>query len=347
MKNVNYTDLVEKLGLYDHCTNFDSFDKDDLYSPDVISAHNDFLDPFSKVIHEEGKYGPLDAARLAQTMLEDLFSLCFKAQAIVRDSGKIDPSLWANHFVTSTILTLSNFNMLHSTCQMDLFSSLIAMTHLRQPVVDMFKEYFKQIDEIEKNAPPPDSGNDGELMTDVQAQEYLKKLLKTHKNAAGAAKAKMQNVMYAAITKSLGEIQEVRSAIQQFGVFVGDPSRIPLSGKRMLVDRLKKSDKLLKIINMFGRMMSQWTYMANKSVRTTEMDDYHIIHSDDILRAVSNDKILFSDPRLEKLGKLKKVEETLMSLDFMQTDNRKKKERGPCIILDDQSGSMSGDPEVA
>lgn len=235
----------------------------------------------------------------------------------------------------------------------EMWSGMATATVNKSVVAKMAKQESNQdLDQMQKRVEAlKDMAQQG-----VNVGKRLKKAekqLERAKEQAEALKqgldpAQLRNAIRVACEKAQDEISEAESMISAFSY--GDQAGAPMSKenlqeKRELAKRIGSNPKLKAIAKMAGRLRVVAAEKQRSKTNYARDEVTSVEQGADVERLLPNEWALLAsdDADLEAIGLARIVERKCMQYKLA---GREKEGRGPVVLAVDESGSMTGDPEV-
>lgn len=251
---------------------------------------------------------------------QDIFDALYKNVPRETPSRQMKPGWETNWEIIKGMLDDDTYKKLRSFTKLDEFNASLATLTLTKGVVDMLPDVKKMPRQRRKKGDPPDDPK--------QRKPDPKKLGKAIKDALqGASK----------------ECREMEEAVLSWGTGAGTAQRLTHSDKIKLAKRIHKSDKLRQLAKLVGRFKNLAISTQRTKVKKGAEEIYSVETGDNIDRMLDSELSLMSHPslKLELYEKILKKE----VLQFALRD-RMKETKGPIVTCIDNSGSMSGEPEI-
>jgi len=301
--------------------------ENDLYDIAHFEAIKEEAERISKAEQECAKKCP-DISSLSQ----DFYSSLYKAAPTKVDERHIDPRVEINKVVVDTLLNHPEYEKLRNFTFLDEFASAIGLVPLMKEIVGALPD---------PPSPNKGAGGDGGGEGD---EEGKKKRKKGKKRLNDKQKQELQEAIKNGCKKASKDVNEAEECMSGWGTDPGEIQKLPFKEKLLLRDRLVNSDKMRRLSKMVGRA-SNLALSAQKSKIKHGADEvYDIELGSDMSRALPSEKMLLHGPKLAKLDFMRRFTEGKL----MQYKLRSvlKEQKGPIVCCIDNSGSMSGDPEL-
>ena len=244
----------------------------------------------------------------------ELFSKLFE------DSEQLDKKAnWAS-VALDNVEALPEFQMLQNRCNDDsdisAFTTAKILTSLKDILCEI-REEQKEQDDMFKNTPPEKRP---EFDCDEDSQSYVRGKLS------------------GSISEIIDEIEELKESLEMaFGNEATDPSNDG-EFRADLIKRIQSNPELKKVLKMAGSMLRD---ISSKLVPDKEADDtiVGIEEGRDLKRLTNQSRFLLCNEITESMFYAKYCRNELSILKY---EGESPKERGPLIVMIDESGSMSG-----
>lgn len=193
--------------------------------------------------------------------------------------------------------------------------------------------------------------------TTVSIEELQRQIEELRGRLSDEERAALRKALQGQLTTVIEQVESVQQGFEALGGQLGGGkglayaqgvtaafarNKLDNAKKASLALRLLKDKKLRMIAELAGRMSEiAWQVQNSKSPEPTdELTDTRQGH--DIARLLSSEMAYLSDPDLELIFLHRYVNDQLMSY---QIEGYTPLGRGPLIVMIDNSGSMSGEPE--
>jgi len=113
--------------------------------------------------------------------------------------------------------------------------------------------------------------------------------------------------------------------------------------KKLLADKVRQSKKLARLANMVGRLRQLAIRKQETKVEYARSEVTTVTKGSEVERLLPSEVVRLADPDLENSFYADMMDGSLMEYELTGKERRSK---GPLIVAIDNSGSMSGDPEV-
>lgn len=202
-------------------------------------------------------------------------------------------------------------------------------------------------DEVEQ-WPAPSKIDDPQLQR--LAQQFAEAQDKADRSAAEAAEAaeavtgaevEMRQALRDGIADANQEIDRVEQAMAGLGHGTGSGALTSAKAPtEQVMAALRSNPTLLRIAQIAGRLrISAKKRQALKSTRHGREELYGVEQGGDVERLLPSEQVLLADPDLEVLAYRRILEREALQY---QLRGREREERGPVVVLVDNSGSMRG-----
>lgn len=174
-----------------------------------------------------------------------------------------------------------------------------------------------------------------------EAKKRLEKHMKKHKDKR---QRKIRRSTAKMLDRAISKTTETSKLITNWGL-EQDPSysTTGYQEKMKLINELKSSDKLKRIAALAGRYRRLALSTMREKVKRGIESLYKIKTGNNLRRLIPTELMKIGHPILKKLFYKGFAEKSLLQYEYRGKD---KKAKGPIVCCIDNSGSMSGEPEV-
>lgn len=355
MKKLNAKDLKLLFGLKHHSVDCDKFDIEDF---------RDIKDCSSKLLRleEEGK----KELESFPELMQDVYNGLYKQYPHLVKDWEIHKSKIFNRAIMKMVMESRRYKELHALSSMDQVSSAMGVEAFSEDLMEIIKEEKEKIqqaqdiaDEAEKLAQAlqaqqgdeDDEEGDGEKtegggppeMTLEEAKQRLEDMIEDFEKNMSEDK-QLQQKLNSSLEKVRNETVETSNMISQWGMGE-DPefSKKPYREKMELMNKLRNSNKLRKIAELVGRMQSLALTTQNQKVQRGFEEVYDVVLGNDVSRLLPQELMKLMMPEREQeffkdFGEGRCLQYALKG--------KEKQARGAIVCAIDESGSMSGEPEI-
>lgn len=320
------------------------------YDQFLLHTFRDIIEvsPKIKQTHDEGVdiYPPFDKLH------QDLFDALYKDIPEKIPENRIDHLYKMNSEVMDAIMESQRYKELRNITRLDTIGATIAtealgddVKKLIEEVKDKYKEFEEELEALQAAA--GDGDEDTDRMTEAEkiayeeAQRRLKEFLEKDRKFITKQERRTINK---AMEEAIKEATATSDMITNWGLGQ-DPyyTRSDYQGKLEILNRLRNSSKLKAIAAMAGRLKRMALQTQREKVKRGVDAVYEVRQGNDIGRILPSEALKLQDPVYEDLFDKDFVEGTLLQYEYSGTV---KKHKGPIIVCIDNSGSMSGQPEI-
>lgn len=285
-------------------------------------------------------------------LIESEYLAFYKATPKFRESSEMRPT----HRINSTVLDKAHrtkeWEELRTYTQLDQWTSAMAAVEFGTRIAELFdeekelQEASKRMQEAQKDLQKTlDDMQDGNADLDdldKQLDDYqdalddLDQQLDSSNEAIGRAARK-------ATKETRQTADNAESMLTSFGTDPGELQRMPHEQRIELAKRISGNKKLKELAEKVGRFVRlALGEQARKIVHGTE-EVHDIVTGNNISRVLPSELAMLADKRTRMLFYKKFVEKELLQYELRGTE---KVARGAIICMIDNSGSMSGQPEL-
>lgn len=164
-------------------------------------------------------------------------------------------------------------------------------------------------------------------------------------NAAAMENSLRKNIldMPAQINNAIGEVKEIQDTVEQWGMDPGSAVRVSVEGKRMAIEKMRRSPKLKKIGEMLGKLRQVANFEQKKKAKDGKLGIKSVETGNDMQSILPSERMLLCNDDTKPTFYQKYNEKQLLQY---SRDSHKVKARGPMVVCVDTSGSMNGSEET-
>jgi uncharacterized protein with von Willebrand factor type A (vWA) domain len=308
----------------------------------------------------------------------DIFTAFLKPLYTLKDDSEIRPSFKINHAVMSEATTVKEFEELRQISIGDPIGAGLAATAIEpqlELMFEQFEESQKIADELEKlmqqmsgmqgdgegeesdiddllAGEPGGEGGDSEAKNyqanteAINAQmKMLEQLMEQLNSKLDSTIEKEMQTAKAIIAQGIKEALNNAGDISGFdgwGLGQGGLKKLPL-GQRLEMAKKLASPKFRKMAEIIGKLQRAAIAAQHAKVINTEDEIHDVELGNDISRMLPLEMLYLNDPTMRAVWFNKFIEENLLQYALR---GEEKVAKGGIILLEDGSGSMSGDREI-
>ncbi|KKN32800.1 hypothetical protein LCGC14_0810300 [marine sediment metagenome] len=251
---------------------------------------------------------------------QDIFDSLYKAKPQEVESKHMKPGWEANWDIMKAVLDDKTYKELRMHTTHDEFNAALATKTITEGVLDLLPDVKTMPRAQRKKGDPPDDPN--------SRKPDKKKLGKALNNAMGQA---------------AGECKEMSEAVLSWGTGSGIAQRLTHDEKINLAKRIHKSSKLKELAKMVGRFKNLAISTQRTKVKKGTEEVHSIEIGDDLGRMLDDEMVNLGHRDMKYDFYRRALDGEL--LQFALRD-RMKESKGPIVACIDNSGSMSGEPEI-
>lgn len=273
---------------------------------------------------------------------EDVFLSLFQSRVRLEDEKNMASGFDMNHTLVEECLKLDDWKMLKGYTVQDEFSAAVSGEVITEELMMFYKEQEEIAEEAAQKVREAMEGYQGggganAKKIEASAQEEKNKTLDK------LIKKKLGKVMKRATRKAAKKSQELSDIENAWGTGDGSKHKLPFREKMKIARKLEENPKLKEITKLAGRMRNVALHSRKVRISPGTSELYNVTEGDDLSRILSSEIALLGHPLTKKLFMKKLATKELMQYHLI---DREGKERGPIVICIDNSGSMTGDPEI-
>lgn len=321
-----------------------------------------------KTVKEQSK-----KLQTVEKLAEDVFRGLFKSTPQLHEPHEVATSHSFNRELAERMMGLAEYDQLRGHTRLDELSSAIGTKAIVAKLVESIKpedleklndaqkdveKKQKRLEELldemlelknqagQKMPAPQKAANQAQQQ---KCQQQIANIGGKLQSAVAACQKVTQGVapnMRAAIRGALqaaqGELVELDDFIGGWGSEKGQPSKLPLGEKLALAKKLQ-GEKMRQISKMIGRMRRLALHKFKTKIRQIPSEVVDIEIGKDLGRVLPSELVLMDDPDVELEFARKFQSGQLLQY---KLEGKESLAKGPIVMMVDNSGSMSGTPEI-
>ena len=269
---------------------------------------------------------------------EDVFESLYKIDPKIKEESEMNSEFIMNHALMNHSFELDDYKMLHGYTKGDEFSSTVCGEVITEELMLFHKEVEEEIQEALS-----------EIKADLEGKGVSESKIKGKIQAAhdkmykAKVKGEIEDVMRRAVRSALKKQDEMSNLEHAWGRESGNEQKLSFKEKVEIAERLEKEPKLKKITEKAGRMRNVALSARKSRIAPGTSEVHDIKQGDDLARVLPTELAMAHVEEFYMLFMKKLACSELLEYELI---DREFTERGPIIICIDNSGSMSGDPEI-
>jgi len=303
-----------------------------------------------------------------EELQQDIFSSLYRYKPHRLKEHQIKSTHLLNYHVMGDVMESPKYKELRALTRSDEINSTLGTEVLGDEAHEVIKKLKEQMEKLKEQleaqaaadaegnadgeqgatagtqggAGDGDSVRDTEKITKTEAQKRLEEAKKSFRQSM--KKKEVKQAINAMLQKTHDHITETDNMIQNWGL-EGDDSftNMPYHEKMALLKRLRNSTKLKKIAELAGRFKRIATQRQREKVKKGMDEIYDITLGNDLGRLIPQELMKLRHHTTKKLFYKDYSEKKLMQYELR---GKEKKQKGAIVVCIDDSGSMSGDPEI-
>jgi len=305
--------------------------ENDLYDRNHFQGIREEAPNIKKVEEECKKKSPL-----IENLSQDVYSALFKAEPKEIAEKRIHPMATNHKQAIKALFESPDYEKLRNFTFLDEFASAIAAPQLLKIIAEHLPEPKKK--EEEKKDGKGQGQGQGQGKGKQKGKGPGKQGLTPEQMEA------LKKAMESACKQATKDIDETMTCLSGWGTDPGEVQKLSFKEKFQMRDRFMKSDKLRKLARMVGRACNMALSAQKTKVKHGSDEVFDIEIGSDLARILPCEKMLLhTKGAARRLFFKKYAEGQLMQYKLRSTI---KEQKGPIICCIDNSGSMSGDPEL-
>ena len=327
-----------------------------------IENYNFIKDRSSRMQEIEEK-GSKDYNQFPELM-QDTFDALFKNEPKLLEEWQIKPDFLVNKVIADKLLESPRYKELRVMTQADELASAVGTEVMSEQLIEWIKEQkelndaLNQLIEAAGGMESADGEGEGEDDEGKEGEEGKGKSNKkqTLAEAMKAYEEAMQNFQAMSEDRKLNksidriaakvkdQVRETSDMISNWGLErSGTYTKRPVNEKMELLNKLRTNQKLQQIARLAGRYRRLALQTKREKVKKGLDETHSITQGDDLGRLIPAEWMRLAHPLTEQQFVADLIEKKTL---IYQVKGKEKKARGPIITCIDESGSMSGLPEI-
>ncbi len=321
-----------------------------------------FIKERSKELLETSESGEKEYPQFPELM-QDTFDALYKNDPVMTEEWKMKPDYLLNSEIVKKLIESARYNELRVITQLDELSSALGTELMSQQLLEWLKEAKEQraaLDALIQAAGDLDSAQKGESgeegeesdqegkansskkMTLEEAMKHYEEAMKNFQ-VSTEERQFVQGIERIA-SKVKDSVRETSEMISNWGLErSGSYSKRPVNQKMELLNKLRSSAKLQQIARLAGRYRRLALQTKREQVKRGMDEQHSITQGKDLGRLIPTEWMRLKHPLTKKMFKSDFIEGKTLVYEIR---GKEKKAKGPIITCIDESGSMSGLPEV-
>lgn len=335
-------------------------DLDDLdrYIFKDIKKHNKNLKDTEK--HFRTKYKPFTELQ------EDVFASLYKYKPNMNSMESMELDFLFNHAILEALLKTKKYKELRFITRLQEIPAAIGtetfsreIEHLleqskeQQAAANALKDAMQKAEEATEakegegkgTGQPGANGKKGKAENKVSLEEAKKKLEEARKKFTESTNnPEFKQRIGGILSKIKTEVQQASDFIEAWGLGASSQyTNSPYAEKMRLLDLIRNSSKLRQIAEMAGKMKMLCANVRMEHIPKGMEEIHDVVLGGNLDRIIPSEKMRLLDP-IRKLTFMSDLTDgNLLQYDIK---GKKKRGKGPIVMCIDESGSMSGLPEV-
>ena len=320
-----------------------------------IENYNFIKDRSSRMQEIEEK-GSKDYKQFPELM-QDTYDALFKNEPKLLEEWQIKPDYLINKVIADKLLESPRYKELRVMTQADELASAVGTEAMSDQLIDWIKEQKDLNDALNdvinaaggmESADGEEEGEEGEegksnkKQTLAEAMKTYEEAMKNFQQVTEDRKLNQSIDRIAAKVKD--QVRETSDMISNWGLErSGTYTKRPVNEKMELLNKLRSNQKLQQIARLAGRYRRLALQTKREKVKKGLDETHSITQGDDLGRLIPAEWMRLAHPLTEQQFVADLIEKKTL---IYQVKGKEKKARGPVIVCCDESGSMSGLPDV-
>ena len=301
-------------------------------------------------------------------LLQDTFDALYKNEPEIVDEWQMKPDFMLNREIAKKLMESARYEELRVMTRLDELSSALGTEVMSQQLMEWLKELKEQREALsalqQAAADLTDAAQeegDGEAETDTEAggsgnvksktseKLTLEEAMKAYEEAMKKFQMAMEDRKFEQgieriTSKVKDSVRETSEIISNWGLErSGAYSKKPVNQKMELLNKLRSSAKLQQIARLAGRYRRLALQTKREKVKQGMDEQHSITQGKDLGRLIPAEWMRLKHPLTKKMFKADFIEGKTL---IYEIRGKEKKARGTIIVCMDESGSMSGLPEI-
>jgi uncharacterized protein with von Willebrand factor type A (vWA) domain len=311
----------------------------------------------------------LDGYPQFEELQQDLFSSLYRYKPHLIKEHQVKASHLLNYHVMGGIMETEKYKELRALTRLDTINSTVGTEILGKEAHKIIKELEEQrkklqeamdaqaaADAEEGEGEEGEGGGEGkedslgdqksskavESLTLSEAQKRLEEAKKDLKKSM--KKKEVHQKINKILEEAKNAVKETSEMIQNWGLSGDDTfTHMPYHDKMEMLKELRNNKKLKKIADMAGRFKRIATQKQREKVKKGMDEIYDLSLGREINRLIPSELMKLRHPVTKKQFYKDMAEGNLLQYELR---GKEKKNKGAIIVCIDDSGSMSGTPEI-
>lgn len=318
-------------------------------------------------------------------LMQDVFCSLYKAVPKLRPEKEIVSSHRYNRVLVEKLLKLPEYQELRSYTKLDHFNAAMGTLTMAQKVLELIpeetKEQLQEMNNLEQQAQSLQEETNalGQQASDLQslaakrtgdqvkaeqlrqqagqlqqkqqqaqmsleqAKARLEKMRQGLEKQIQDQAPKIRAAVRQATQEALDDVKETAELLEAWGSDPGQIQEMPYEQKVAIAERIKNSQKLKRLSKLVGRFRRLAVMKQKTKIKHGVDEVFDIMRGNDLGRLLPSELVQLAHPVLKKNFFRRFTEGTLLQYDLRGVE---KQGKGPIICCIDNSGSMSGEPEI-
>jgi len=182
-------------------------------------------------------------------------------------------------------------------------------------------------------------------MTFEQAQQRLQELNQELMGEAGSEQAlqkqqELERIGLQAAKDAAEQVKEVSDLLQSWGTDAGELQQMDSQKALSIVERMKQNESFKRFKELLGKMRAISARKSRSNQRKNGKKTKRVVYSDDITRAETDFLVQLTNPYLRHEALQQWMQGTIPST---EEEIKQVLGKGPVVVCEDGSGSMSGE----
>ncbi len=302
-----------------------------------------------------------------EELQEDIFASLFRYKPRLLRQHQVKTSHLLNREVMEQVMESPKYKELRALTRLDKINSTVGTEVLGDEAHELVKKLKEQQESLQElqdaenaaggqgqpgqgqgqGAQPGNAtgGEPGEAPNQHTLEEAKKLVEEKRKEFHRSMKKKeVQQGVRQMLNQVHKNVVETSDMIQQWGLDGDDTfQRMGYHEKMELLKRLRDSDKLKRIAKLAGRFKRIASQRQREKVKKGMDEIFDLTLGDELGRLIPSELMKLRHPVLKNLFFKDFVEKKLLQYNLR---GKEKKAKGPIVVCIDDSGSMSGEPEI-
>ena len=286
-------------------------------------------------------------------LMQDTYDALFKNNPDVTEEWKMRTDFLLNRGIMMKLVESARYKELRAMTQHDEVTSALGTEVMAKELIEWLKQAKEQVEAQQELAKAvagvlsagTGDGTEAEANPLLTLEEAMRLYEEAKEKFDGTIQDKAFSQGLERLTSRVKDtVQETSEMITNWGLDrTSTFTNLPVNEKLGLVERLLANDHLKEIARLAGRYRMMAMQVRRDKVKKGITENHSIIPGSDLSRVIPSELMKMKHPSTRKAFMSDFIEGKLLTYEIRGKD---KKQKGPIIICIDESGSMTGLPDI-